>query len=139
MINKAYKVFNKRTLKVEESTHVVFDEYNHSLPRNYDDDDNVDIVNKMDELGINNKVESKDSNEGTSHGHQDAQQQQVDLPKDWRFAKDHLKEQIIGDVSKGVTIKSSAYLDIGNVAFVSQIEPRNVDDALNDEHWCVAM
>ena len=144
LISKAYRAFNERTLKVEESIHVVFDESNHSLSRICNDVDDIDIINKMDELGIDDKVnktkKSRNSNEEKSHVHQDGQKQQhEDLPKEWRFAKDHPKEQIIGDASKRVTTRSSTYLDIGNVAFVSQIKPKNVDDTLNDELWCVAM
>ena len=62
-----------------------------------------------------------------------------DLPKECICAKDHPKEKITCHVSKGVITRSFTYLDIGNIAFVSQIESKHVDDALNDEHWCVAI
>ena len=45
---------------------------------------------------------------------------------------------IIGEPSKGVTTRHSLkYLN--SLAFISQIEPRNIDEALNDESWVLAM
>ena len=40
--SKAYRIFNKRTLVVEESVHVNFDELNY-LPRNVMNDDVDDV------------------------------------------------------------------------------------------------
>ena len=61
-----------------------------------------------------------------------------DLPKDWQFKKSHPQELIIGDTLKGVTTRSKLK-DLVNLAFISQIEPKNVDDALSDEFWVLAM
>ena len=49
--SKAYKIFNKRTLIIEESIHVIFDEYNHSSSRKEEYiDDNTGIMNKKMKL-----------------------------------------------------------------------------------------
>ena len=61
-----------------------------------------------------------------------------DLPKDWQFKKAHAQDLIIGDTTQGVTIRSKLK-SIVNLAFISQIEPKNIDDALNDEFWVLAM
>ena len=61
-----------------------------------------------------------------------------DLPKDWQFKKAHPQELIIGDTTKGVTTRSKLKFFV-NLAFISQIEPKNVDDALCDEFWVLAM
>ena len=61
-----------------------------------------------------------------------------DLPKDWQFKKAHPQELIIGDTIKGVTTRSKLK-SIVNLAFISQIEPKNIDDALCDEFWVLAM
>ena len=61
-----------------------------------------------------------------------------DLPKDWQFKKDHPKNLIISDTLKGVTTRFHLKT-IVNLAFISQIEPKNVDDALADEFWVLAM
>ena len=41
---KAFRVFNKRTLVVEESIHVIFDESNPPSTKDYLDDDDVGIL-----------------------------------------------------------------------------------------------
>ena len=61
-----------------------------------------------------------------------------DLPKDWQFKKAHPQELIISDTTKGVTTHSKLK-SIVNLAFISQIEPKNVGDALCDEFWVLAM
>ena len=61
-----------------------------------------------------------------------------DLPKDWQFKKAYPQDLIINDTMKGVTTRSQLK-SIINLAFISQIEPKNVDDALSDEFWVLAM
>ena len=50
----------------------------------------------------------------------------------------HPQELIIGDTTKGVNIRYKLK-DLVNLAFISQIEPKNIDDALCDEFWVLAM
>ena len=50
----------------------------------------------------------------------------------------HLKVQIIGDISQRVTRISLRNL-CDHLAFLSHIEPKNVNEALNDESWFLAM
>ena len=61
-----------------------------------------------------------------------------DMPKDWQFKKAHPQDLIIGDTTQGVTTRSKLK-SIVNLAFISQIEPKNVDDALCDEFWVLAI
>ena len=61
-----------------------------------------------------------------------------DLPKDWQFKKAHPQDLIIGDTTKGVTTRSQLK-SIINLTFISQIEPKNIDDALCDEFWVLVM
>ena len=61
-----------------------------------------------------------------------------DIPKDWQFKKVHLQELIISDTTKEVTTRSKLK-SIVNLAFIFQIEPKNINDALNDEFWVLAM
>ena len=52
-----------------------------------------------------------------------------DLQKDWQFKKAHPQELIISDTINGVTTRSK----------LKFIEPKNIDDALNDKFWVLAM
>ena len=61
-----------------------------------------------------------------------------DLLKDWQYKKAHPQELIIGDTTKGVTTRSK-FKDFVNLAFFSQIEHKNIGDALCDEFWVLAM
>ena len=61
-----------------------------------------------------------------------------ELPKDQQFKKAHPQELIIGDTIKGVTTCSKLKSFV-NLAFISQIESKNIDDALCDEFWVLAM
>ena len=54
------------------------------------------------------------------------------LLKDWRYATNHLKDLIIGDVSKGVTTHSKLHDICGHFAFISHIKPKNMLEADSD-------
>ena len=56
------------------------------------------------------------------------------LPKDWRYASSHPKELIIGDTRQGIKIRSSLR-HINNLAFISQIEPKNIKEGESDPTW----
>ena len=60
------------------------------------------------------------------------------LTKKMRFQRDHPKELIIGDNTTGIRTHSSFNL-ICNVAFISILEPRNVDSDLDDSYLIMAM
>ena len=62
-----------------------------------------------------------------------------DLPKDWKLVINQPQDQIIGNPSSGVWTKSSLRNICINLAFISQIEPKNINDALVDENWTIAM
>jgi len=60
------------------------------------------------------------------------------LPKEWIEPKELSKDNIIGDIEQGVSTRRKLAF-IQHVAFVSQIEPKNVNDALCDSNWVVVM
>ena len=47
--------------------------------------------------------------------------------------------KIIGDPNKGVKTRSSYKNICEYVAFLSQLEPKNVKESLNDDHWIISM
>jgi len=62
-----------------------------------------------------------------------------DLPREWRTQRDLSLDNIIGEISKGVSTLSRLRILCNNIAFVSRIEPRNINEALYDEHWLLSM
>jgi len=99
--NKAYRVFNRSTLTIEESMHVKFEESN-TLMKN---------VVEIDSLGEDmEKISLKDSplqevEKPKDDEYDEVQEVKVEptqpLLKDWRYATSHPKGLILGDVSKG--------------------------------------
>ena len=63
----------------------------------------------------------------------------MDLPREKRTSRYHPLDNIIGDISKGVTTQHSLKDACNNMAFVSLIEPKNINEAIVDEHWIIAM
>jgi hypothetical protein len=55
------------------------------------------------------------------------------------IAKDHLVDQIMGDISKDVQTRSHVALFCEHYSFVSSLEPNRVDEALRDLDWVNAM
>ena len=56
--NKAYRVFNKRTLVVEESMHVIFDESNaFSKEKNIEKDDDVGLEENINDLKLSDNLQ----------------------------------------------------------------------------------
>jgi len=138
LISKVYRVYNKRTLTIEESIHVAFDECletctNMHEPRKSDEflETEGDLAKKpqnvqIEEKTIDTAIDSQ------------LQSQLDDLPKVWTTPKDMSLDNMIGDMSKGISTRKQLSQLCLNVAFVSQIEPKTVDDALKDENWYFA-
>ncbi|KAH9728331.1 Integrase catalytic domain-containing protein [Citrus sinensis] len=138
---KAYRVYNKRTLVVEESMHVIFDESNPSSTERVVVDDNAEEEQQEEASNDNQEVAphgiqeehheetNAEQNEGTSQT----------LPKEWRYVSSHPKDVILGDPSRGVTTRSSLRNTREHAAFISQIELKSFADAKNDESWIMAM
>ncbi|PKA66252.1 Retrovirus-related Pol polyprotein from transposon TNT 1-94 [Apostasia shenzhenica] len=111
LTSKAYRVYNTRTMLVEESIHVEFDESN----SNYSSKDN-----DHDE-GIGFEKLSLEGGE------------QLDLPKEWKYKESHPPEQIMGNPSQGVRTRASFRNEVTHSAFISQIEPTSFEEAEKDE------
>ena len=60
-------------------------------------------------------------------------------PESLREVPFHPLENIIGDPHEGIRTLSSVNQMIAHCAFVSQIEPKNFNEANNDSNWIVAM
>ena len=64
----------------------------------------------------------------------DTTQENGNLPKEWKTSRNHPLDNIIGDISKGVTTRHSLKDLCNNMAFVSLIEPKNFKEAIIDDH-----
>jgi hypothetical protein len=53
--------------------------------------------------------------------------------------RNHPVDQILGDISKGVTTRSRLANFCEHYSFVSSIEPFRVEEALQDSDWVLAM
>jgi len=56
------------------------------------------------------------------------------LPKEWRNPRNSFVETIIVDISRGITTRGNVSNLCLHVAYVSQIEPKDVKEALKDEN-----
>ncbi|VFQ83041.1 unnamed protein product [Cuscuta campestris] len=115
---KAYRVFNKRTLTIEESPHIVFSEDNTRLARKAICDDLADSLERVhledDEedtpLYTNPQPQSEETpqvmveNEDQADGEdqEEAQEQEeTELPIAWRTHRNHPLDQVIGSINRG--------------------------------------
>src|SRR3954468_5133787 len=129
--SKAYRIYNKRTLTIEESIHVSFDETNTSKEEIVvcDDDDPLDLPSEE----LSNEIIVKAPEVQQESVQQESVQQESntnDLPKEWRTHRDHPIDKVIGDISQGVSTRLNLKDACLHMAFVSQIEPSKVDEAL---------
>nr|KYP55915.1 Retrovirus-related Pol polyprotein from transposon TNT 1-94 [Cajanus cajan] len=131
--SKAYKVYNKRTLIVEESVHVVFDETNKQETKQIEIQDLTDLLDQPPlESEPSEKPKESESIETTKKTSEQ-------LPKEWKTSKDLSIENIIGNIAKGVSTRRSIKNICNTMAFVSQVKPKIINEALHDEHWLMAM
>ena len=130
--SKAYRIYNKRTLTIEESMHVSFDETNPSKEDNIvcDNDDEI-LEGPQENSSKDQPIQLEESPQQESNLN--------DLPKEWRTHRDHPIDKVIGDISQGVSTRLNLKDACLNMAFVSQIEPSKVDEALGDDQWIIAM
>ena len=130
--SKAYRVFNKRTLTVEQSIHITFNE-------------NVPLKIETNEIEDNETTTTIEKNlEDLSLQEKETENQRIEtneisLPREWKYVGSHPKELIIGDPSQGIRTRSKYREEINHIAFVSQIEPHNLEEAELDPNWMMAM
>ena len=81
-----------------------------------------------------------DRNEGTSHSNDSSSTDQVrDLLRATKWNRDHTNDLIVGNSSTGVKTRRNISADSMVSCFLSQNEPKTIDEALLDSDWVVAM
>ena len=83
----------------------------------------------MERLSLKDSPAQDDKQEPIGDVQEDKKESSQPLHRDWRFATNHPKELILGDVSKGVTTRSKLHDLCGNVAFISHFEPKSILEA----------
>jgi hypothetical protein len=80
--------------------------------------------------------------QGGAHEEQDKEEEASQIPPTQvqsTIQRNHLVEQILGDISKGVRTRSRLANFCEHYSFVSSIEPFRVEEALQDPDWVLAM
>ncbi|GJY11581.1 zf-CCHC domain-containing protein, partial [Tanacetum coccineum] len=125
--SKAYVVLNKHTMKVEESLNVTFNESPSptKLSPLVDDD-----VGEEEAIRKNTKIVNTNNEEDES----------IEVVEiiNIKESKNHPLDQAIGNLNQ-ITLRSQAQNHSNFFCFISTIEPKNVNEALKDESWVVAM
>ena len=123
--SKAYRVFNKHTLVIEESVHVVFDETN-PLARNkiithgQEDDDDSLRLNNESEVRLEEEEQSEaqqvPNKENQESDHEDqlltqpantvADTSTSVVPRQFKYRGSHPLENVIGNITEGIRTRS---------------------------------
>jgi len=129
--SKAFRIYNKRTMIIEESIHVTFDETDPIRPRKETLDD---ITYSLEDIHIDEKGHKGKGNGNEEDFQIDENKTNIDLPRECRTSRYHPLDNIIGGISKGVTTRHSLKDACNNMVFVSLIKPKNLNEAIIDEH-----
>ncbi|GJY30578.1 retrovirus-related pol polyprotein from transposon TNT 1-94 [Tanacetum coccineum] len=125
--SKAYIILNKHTRKIEESLNVTFDETPppaKTSPLVDDDLDEEEAIREIEKKNLENNVEDETL--------------EIDEVVNIKESRNHPLENVIGNLNQR-TLRSQAQNQSNFYCFISTIEPKNVNEALGDESWIVAM
>ncbi|GJZ43028.1 retrovirus-related pol polyprotein from transposon TNT 1-94 [Tanacetum coccineum] len=125
--SKAYIILNKHTRKIEESLNVTFDETpppSKTSPLVDDDLDEEEAIREIEKKNLESVVEDETL--------------EIDEIVNIKESRNHPLENVIGNLNQR-TLRSQAQNQSNFYCFISTIEPKNVNEALGDESWIVAM
>jgi len=130
----AYRAFNKRTMLVEESMHIAFNETNQNMQENSKTGANDEFLNiQQADTGLENKLEDTSKLPEVQSDDQGVQSTEYGvgtgavnskLPREWRVPRNLSLGNVIGQVHKGVSTRSTLNQFCEHMAFVSQTEPK---------------
>ncbi|GJZ13114.1 retrovirus-related pol polyprotein from transposon TNT 1-94 [Tanacetum coccineum] len=115
------------TIKIEESLNVTFDETpppSKTLPLVDDDLDEDESIKVTKKKNLENNIEDETL--------------EVDEIVNIKEYKNHPLENVIGNLNQR-TLRSQAQNQSNFFCFISTIEPKNVNEALKDKSWIIAM
>ncbi|GKA35513.1 retrovirus-related pol polyprotein from transposon TNT 1-94 [Tanacetum coccineum] len=124
--SKAYIILNKHTRKIEESLNVTFDET--SLPSKtsplVDDDLDEEEAIKVTKKNLENDIKDETL--------------EIDEIVNIKESRNYPLENVIGNLNQR-TLRSQGQNQSNLFCYISTIEHKNVNEALTDESWIVAM
>ncbi|GKA35963.1 retrovirus-related pol polyprotein from transposon TNT 1-94 [Tanacetum coccineum] len=125
--SKAYIILNKHTRKVKESLNVTFDETPPPSKTSPLVDDNLDeeeAIKVTEKKNLENNIMDETL--------------EIDKIVNIKESRNHPLENVIGNLNQR-TLRSQAQNQSNFFCFISTIEPKNVNEALMDDSWIVAM
>ncbi|GJZ93354.1 retrovirus-related pol polyprotein from transposon TNT 1-94 [Tanacetum coccineum] len=125
--SKAYIILNKHTIKIEESLNMTFDETHLPFKTSPLMDDNLDkeeAIKVTEKNNLEKYIEDKTL--------------EIDKVVNVKESRNHLLENVTGNLNQR-TLRSQAQNQSNFFCFISTIEPKNVNEALKDESWIIAM
>ena len=139
--SKAYRIYNKRSKLVEESLNVVFEE-NPSLNSIRTNDEELQFeLEKLTLNEVNHQGEENQESDGEKNEPLPLEPEIITNQdsRPTRIHVNHPLDQVVGDITQGVRTRSYFRNEGSQVALISQIEPKTIDDALFDPDWILAM
>ena len=131
--SKAYRVSNKTSLIIEESIHVIFYKTNVVPRKGVIANDDADFEDQIIEEP--KEKDQEDSKEDPPLEElQRKEDQHEDLPKTWKFVRDHPIDQVIGDPIQGVRTRGALKDTCEYAVYISQLEPKNFKEVKNEEN-----
>ncbi|GJW00644.1 retrovirus-related pol polyprotein from transposon TNT 1-94 [Tanacetum coccineum] len=125
--SKAYIILSKHTMKIEELLNVTFDETPppfKTSPLVNDDLDEEEVIKVTEKKNLENDIEDETL--------------EIDEIVNIKESKNHLLENVIGNLNQR-TLRLQAQNQSNFFYFISTIKPKNVNEALTDESWLIAM
>ncbi|GJY44463.1 retrovirus-related pol polyprotein from transposon TNT 1-94 [Tanacetum coccineum] len=125
--SKAYIILNKHTRKVEESLNVTFDETpppSKESPLVDGDLDEEEAIKVIEKKNLENDIVDETL--------------EIDEIVNIKESRNHPLENVIGNLNQR-TLRLQAQNQSNFFYFILTIEPKNVNEALGDESWIVAM
>nr|GEY81010.1 hypothetical protein [Tanacetum cinerariifolium] len=125
--SKAYSILTKHTRKVKESLNVTFDETHPPsktsplVDHDLDEEESIKVTKKKN---LENDIVDETL--------------KIDEIVNVKESRNHPLENVIGNLNQR-TLRSQAQNQSNFVCYISTIEPKNVNEALGDESWIVAI
>nr|XP_009587335.1 uncharacterized protein LOC104085085 [Nicotiana tomentosiformis] len=141
--SRSFRVYNKRTLAVEDSVHVIFDENNSVAEKEItagDEDTSQEVsqTNKPQKSIDIPAILKESTNEPVIIPAEPQKESTTSTvgtqPNELRSEPEYPKKFIIGDPREGIKTRGSLKKK-ANIALISQVEPKKVDEVLKDSRW----